>query len=149
VVLGVRNIRGEADIKPRQTVDVLFQGGHARDRELAAATEELFKRLATIDRVSWLEPAADVPPNALALVGDLKVMVPLAGLIDLDAERARLEKEVARKEQELSRLAGKLGNSSFVEKAPAAVVEKEREKQRAAEAALATLQTQLTALRVD
>src|SRR5690606_34603894 len=146
VVLGGRNIRGEADIRPKQTVDVLFQGGSARDRELAAATEELFKRLATIERVDWLEADAEPPPNALALVGDLKVMVPLAGLIDLDAERSRLEKEIQRREQEVQRIAGKLANADFVAKAPAQVVERERQKQQAAEAALRTLQEQLASI---
>ncbi len=143
VVLGVRNIRGEADIRPSQTVDVLFQGGSATDRELAAATGELFRRLAAIDSVTWLGDDDDAPASALALVGDLKVMVPLAGLIDLDAERARLEKEVGRKQQDVERINGKLGNASFVEKAPAAVVEKERQKLEAARAALATLREQL------
>jgi valyl-tRNA synthetase len=146
VVLGIRNIRGEADIKPKQTVDVLFQGGNDRDRQLAATTEDLFKRLATIDAIDWLEPGAAAPPNALSLVGDLKVMVPLAGLIDLDAERARLEKEIGRKEQEVQRLSGKLGNASFVDKAPAEVVERERQKLADAEAALATLREQVASV---
>ncbi len=146
VVLGVRNIRGEADIKPRQTVNVLLQGGSERDRALAATTEELFKRLGTIDEIRWLQDGETAPANALALVGDLKVMVPLAGLIDLDAERARLEKEIGRKEQEVKRLQGKLGNASFVDKAPAEVVGRERQKLADAEAALATLREQVTAL---
>jgi len=146
VVLGVRNIRGEADIKPRQTIDVLLQGGADRDRQLAATTEELVKRLAGIETMSWLEEGASAPANALALVGDLKVMVPLAGLIDLAAERARLEKEAARKEQEIVRLAGKLGNASFVAKAPEDVVARERQKQRDAEVALATLREQLASI---
>jgi len=143
VVLGVRNIRGEADIKPRQTVDVLFQGGNERDRELAASTEELFKRLGTIDRIDWLAAGDQPPPNALALVGDLKVMVPLAGLIDLQAERARLEKEIGRRQQEVQRVRGKLGNANFVDKAPREVVDKERQKLADAEAALTTLREQL------
>jgi len=146
VVLGVRNIRGEADIKPKQTVDVLFQGGSDRDRQLAATTAELFKRLGTIEHIDWLEPGSAAPPNALALVGDLKVMVPLAGLIDLEAERARLEKEIGRKEQEVQRLTGKLGNESFVDKAPAEVVERERQKLADAEAALATLREQVASI---
>ena len=146
VVMGIRTIRGEANIKPSQPINVLFQGGAARDRELAAATEELFKRLARIDSVRWLDHADSAPPNALALVGDLKVMVPLAGLIDLAAERARLEKEVARREQELTRLAGKLGNPNFVDKAPEEVVARERQKQQDAQAALATLREQLASI---
>jgi valyl-tRNA synthetase len=146
VVLGVRSIRGEAGIKPGQTIDVLLQGGGARDRELAAATEDLFKRLAKIRSVGWLDDSQEPPPNALALVGELKVLVPLAGLIDKDAERARLGKDIDRKAKEVERLSGKLGNRSFVDKAPAAVVDKERAKLADAETALATLKVQLAAI---
>jgi valyl-tRNA synthetase len=146
VVLGVRNIRGEAGIKPGQSIDVLLQGGSERDRALAAGTEELFKRLAKIDTVRWLDAGEDPPPNALALVGDLKVLVPLAGLIDKDAERARLGKDIDRKASEVARLAAKLGNAGFVDKAPAAVVDKERQKLAEAQAALATLRAQLKAI---
>jgi valyl-tRNA synthetase len=76
-------------------------------------------------------------------VGDLKVMVPLAGLIDLEAERARIGKEVAKKEQELERLRQKLANPNFADKAPAEVVTRERQKQAETEAALTTLHEQL------
>jgi valyl-tRNA synthetase len=146
VIVGVRNIRGEANVKPKQLVDVLLQGGGARDRELADATEDLFRRLAGIDTVRWLAPGDTPPATAPALVGELKVMVPLAGLIDLDAERARLEKEVSRREQEVERLAVKLANRAFVDRAPEAVVAKERQKQQDAEAALATLRAQLASI---
>ncbi len=150
VIVGVRNIRGEANIKPAKTINLLFQPVSAtsdgRDRSLADATDAVLKRLAKIDTIDWLEPTDEPPPNALALVGDLKVMVPLAGLIDVDAERARLTKEVARKADELARLEGKLGNADFVAKAPAAVVAKERQKAEEAQAALATLRSQFDSL---
>jgi valyl-tRNA synthetase len=73
-------------------------------------------------------------------------MVPLAGLIDLQAERARLEKEIGRRESEVQRLEGKLANASFVDKAPADVVDKERDKLTDARSALSTLQQQLAAI---
>ena len=146
VILGIRNIRGEANIKPGQPVSILFQGGDEGDRQLATVTEDLFKRLGKVEEITWLAADAQVPPNALALVGNLKVMVPLAGLIDLDAEKARLGKEITKKEAELKRLEGKLQNPSFVEKAPAEVVAKEREKQQEAAAALAMLQDQLRSI---
>ena len=146
VILGIRNIRGEANIKPGQPVSILFQGGDESDRQLATVTEDLFKRLGKVEEITWLAADAQVPPNALALVGNLKVMVPLAGLIDLDAEKVRLGKEIAKKEAELKRLEGKLQNPSFVEKAPAEVVAKEREKQQEAAAALAMLQDQLRSI---
>jgi len=146
IVTGVRNIRGESGIKPGQTVNLLLQGGDARDRELAGQTAPLFRRLAKIDAVDWLDDSVEPPPNALALLGDLKVMVPLAGLIDVAAERSRLDKEVGRKRQELERIRNKLGNDKFVAKAPAEVVEKERQKAADAETALATLESQRAAL---
>lgn len=150
VIVGIRNIRGEANIKPGKTINLLFQSVSAaadgRDRALADATDAVLKRLAKIDRIDWLEPTAEPPPNALALVGDLKVMVPLAGLIDVAAERARLTKEVARKADELARVEGKLGNANFIAKAPEAVVAKERQKAEQAQAALLTLRSQLDSL---
>ena len=108
--------------------------------------ESLLKRLAKVDRIDWLADGAEPPPNALALVGELRVMVPLAGLIDVAAERARLAKEVEKKSQELNRIEAKLANENFVAKAPQAVVEKERAKAGDARAALATLEQQLASL---
>jgi valyl-tRNA synthetase len=143
VILGIRNIRGEAGIKPSQTIRVLLQGGGESDRRLAATCDDLLKRLARVESIEWLDAGAAAPANALALVGELRVMVPLAGLIDLAAERARLGKEVAKKQQELDRLRQKLANPNFSGKAPADVVARERQKEAEAEAALATLREQL------
>jgi len=146
VVVGVRNIRGEANINPRQAVNLCFQGGTETDRQLSASTEMLLKRLAKIDDIQWLDDDTEPPPNALSLVGDLKVMVPLGGLIDAEVERARLGKEIDKKEQELKRVEGKLNNENFVAKAPAEVVARERKKAEEASAALATLKAQLDSL---
>jgi valyl-tRNA synthetase len=143
VILALRNIRGEAGIKPGQAITVLLQGGQAQARELAGATESLLKRLARVDRLEWLADDATPPAHALSLVGDLRVMVPLAGLIDLDAERARLGKEIARREQDVERLQQKLANPGFADKAPAEVVARERQKLAEAEQALATLRGQI------
>ena len=96
VIEGLRNIRGEANIKPSQEITVLLQGGGDSDRQLSETCSTLLKRLAKVTAIDWLEPEQAPPPNALALVGELRVMVPLAGLIDVAAERARLQKEVDR-----------------------------------------------------
>ncbi|MEM9620947.1 MAG: valine--tRNA ligase [Pseudomonadota bacterium] len=128
VISAVRNIRGEADIKPKQSVKLLLQHGNAEDRERAAATESMLQRLAHVDTLEWLADDAEAPPHALALVGDLKVMVPLAGLIDIGAEIARLNKELDKVQQDLQRINAKLSNENFVGKAPAEVVAKEKEK---------------------
>jgi valyl-tRNA synthetase len=146
VIVGLRNIRGEAGIKPGQEIEVLFQDGDQSDRSLSAINEPLLRRLAKVTGTRWLEAGDTPPPNALALVGDLKVMVPLAGLIDTAAERARLGKEVTRLEKELERIEKKLGNESFLAKAPSEVVDKERQKAEDARSALDVLASQLEAL---
>ncbi|MEM1231481.1 MAG: class I tRNA ligase family protein, partial [Pseudomonadota bacterium] len=146
VVDGVRNIRGEAGIKPAQSISLLLQGGGASERSHCAATAEILKRLAKVETIEWLADDAEPPPNALALVDALKVMVPLKGLIDVDAEKARLSKEIERQRGELKRVEGKLANERFVAKAPAAVVEKEQGKATELRTSLATLDEQLAGL---
>jgi valyl-tRNA synthetase len=146
VIEGIRNIRGEANIKPGREINVLLQNGSALDRSLEADCATLLKKLAKVSDISWLADDQTPPPNALALVGELKVMVPLAGLIDVAAEQTRLNKEVDRKSAERERIAKKLGNPNFVEKAPEDVVAKEQAKLNDIDAALTTLQAQLTSL---
>lgn len=81
--------------------------------------------------------------SATALVGDMEILVPMAGLIDKDAETARLNKEIEKLEKEVSRTQGKLNNEKFVGKAPAEVVQKEKDKLADYEAALAKLKEQV------
>ena len=79
---------------------------------------------------------------ATSLVGEMEILVPMAGLIDPEAELQRLAREMEKLEKDIARIEGKLGNASFVDKAPAAVVAKEREKLEAQKQALATLRLQ-------
>ena len=123
-----------------------MQDGVQQDRAQATNAAEILKRLANVTSIEWLEPGTDPPPNALALVGDLRVMVPLAGLIDVDAERTRLTKELRRCEADLGRITGKLSNDNFVSKAPAEVVEKERQRAQELQTTLATLAEQMQQL---
>ena len=128
MVTAIRNIRGEMNVGPGKTLAVLLRGGGERDRELLAATRAPLQRLAKIDAPAWLQAGAEPPPAAAEAVGDLQVLVPLAGVIDVAAERARLRKEKEKVARELARVEGKLGNDGFLAKAPAAVVAKERDK---------------------
>ena len=146
LITALRSIRGEASIKPSLGIPVLLQDGNEQDHAQAGNAAEMLKRLANVTTIEWLERGHEPPPNALALVGDLRVMVPLAGLIDVDAERTRLAKEVARCEADLERIIGKLSNDSFVSKAPAEVVEKERQRAQELQGTLATLAEQMQQL---
>jgi valyl-tRNA synthetase len=142
VVLAVRNIRGEMNIKPSRQLTVLLARGDADDRARHAATDALLKRLAGIADIRWLDPSEGAPASAMQVVRGLEVHVPLAGLIDVAAERSRLDKEIDRKAKDVERLAAKLANESFVARAPADVVQKEREKQSEAEQQLKALRAQ-------
>ena len=146
VVVGIRNIRGEMGVASGVGVDLLFQDGDATDRERLRATEALLRRMASVESVTWLAPDAEAPPAAVQIVGGLKVLVPLAGLIDIDRECERLQKTISRFERDLARSRGKLGNENFVTRAPAAVVDKERDKAQDLAARLRTMEEQLARL---
>ena len=131
VVTAVRNMRGEMNVAPGKAVPVLLRGGGERDRKLLAATQTPLKRLAKVDTLAWVEAGAAPPPAAAEVVGDLQVLVPLAGIVNAPAEQARLRKEMDKVAKDLARVDAKLGNDGFLAKAPEAVVAKEREKGRA------------------
>jgi valyl-tRNA synthetase len=125
-ILGIRRIRGEMDIAPGRPLPVCLQDAGDEDRRRLAAYRPYLDKLARLESVAFLSPDEPLPEAALAILGDLKIAVPLAGLIDVAAERQRLAKQVERTEKELAGLTGRLENPAFVERAPAAVVEKER-----------------------
>jgi len=142
-ILGVRRIRSGMNIEPRRALPVLLDGGSERDREWLDANLRYIETLARTESVRWLASDEAAPESATALLGDMKVLIPMAGLIDKDAEIARLSKEIDRLDRDRQRAEAKLANSSFVDKAPAAVVDKERAKLTELAGALEQLQTQL------
>ena len=127
-ILGVRGIRGEFDIAPSHQTVVYIENASAEDRRRFDASASAICRLAGISEVRWLPQGEQAPQSATASVGDMKIHVPMAGLIDVDAELARLGKRRSKVEQELARATTKLGNDSFVRNAPAEVVAQERER---------------------
>ncbi|MFV8816240.1 valine--tRNA ligase [Haliea sp. E17] len=143
VIVGIRNIRGEMNIAPGKALNALLRNGGDEDKRRLQENAPFLRKLAKLEEISWLESGEAAPAAATALVGELEILVPMAGLIDKDAEVARLAKEMTKLEKDLARLAGKLNNESFVGKAPADVVEKEREKLQAQELAMQKLQEQL------
>ncbi|SEO59949.1 valine--tRNA ligase [Aquisalimonas asiatica] len=128
-ILGVRRIRGEMDISPNKALPVLLNKGGADDRRRLDDYGVFVSHLARLERIQWLESNDEPPEAAIALVGEMQILVPMKGLIDKDAELARLDKERAKVRKELEKTEQKLANSSFVEKAPASVVEQERQRQ--------------------
>ncbi|WP_447732849.1 valine--tRNA ligase [Aeromonas veronii] len=126
-IVSIRNIRAEMNVAPSVPLNVLLQCD-AKDAQRAADNEAFLKSLARLESIRVLADGETAPLSVKKLIGATELMIPMAGLIDKDAELARLAKEVARLVGECGRIEGKLGNEAFVAKAPEAVIAKEREK---------------------
>ncbi|MFJ4384496.1 valine--tRNA ligase [Pseudomonas sp. NPDC089408] len=142
LMVGLRNIRAEMNIGPGKPLPLFLKNANADDQRRLQENEALLKKLAKVESFTVLSDADEAPLSATALVGDLQVLVPMAGLIDKDAELARLHKEIQRLQGEVARVGGKLSNAAFVDKAPPAVIEKERAKLAESEQALANFTEQ-------
>jgi valyl-tRNA synthetase len=146
VVVGVRNILGEMKVSPAKTVTLLLKNGDDKDQQRLNANRQFLMTLAKLEEIKWLKSEDDVPMSATALVGTMELLVPMAGLIDKDAESARLNKEIEKLHKEINRLDGKLNNPKFIDKAPADVVNKEKEKRANAQQTLDKLAEQLVSI---
>ena len=142
VIVGVRNIRGEMNIPPGRDLSVLLRNGDEQDRARLAENRQYLQKLARLADIRWLEANEKAPAASTALVGDLEILVPMAGLIDKGAELARLGREIDKLDGELEGVRAKLGNSGFVAKAPEEVVTRERDRLEAGEQALEKLRRQ-------
>ena len=141
-ILGIRKIRGEMNIPPRRPLSVLLQNFSGQDRLRVEATLAYTSFLCSLESISFLEPDITAPESATALVGEMKVLIPMAGLIDKDAELARLGKEIEKLRLEISRCEQKMQNPNFVERAPAQVVAKEKQRIEEMHSALEKLEEQ-------
>ena len=146
VIIGIRNIRGELNISPAKSIPLLLAKGNSDDQQLLEKYRQFLVKLAKLDSADWLDDADSAPPSAMQVVGDMEVLVPMAGLVDVAAELARLDKEKDKLDKEIARLGGKLGNAKFVDNAPPEVVAKEKEKMSNAETTLKQLQEQMDKL---
>jgi valyl-tRNA synthetase len=130
VIVKVRNMRAESNIEPGRKIGLLL---HADDSDVAALLESQEETLAAIvraDKIDLVPAIGDDLIAARGVVSGLQIAIPLAGILDLDGERSRLERDLAKVARELDGRSRKLNNPSFLEKAPAEVVEKERRLQR-------------------
>jgi len=146
-ILAVRQIRGEMDIAPSRRFDVLLAGATAGDLARLEHGRRWIERLANLGALRPLAAGEPEPESAVAMLGELRILVPMAGLIDVAAEAARLDKRIAKLRQDLAKTEAKLGNASFVANAPAAVVEQERQRVQDFGRELAGLETQLARVR--
>ncbi len=142
VIIGIRNIRGEMNISPGKPLPIYLKNGSSEDQARLDANLQFLAKLANLESVTWLNQGDNAPMSATALVGNMEILVPMAGLIDKDAELTRLTKEVEKLQKELQRVQAKLDNEKFISKAPAEVVAKEKARMTDMQAALGKLAEQ-------
>uniref|UniRef100_UPI0025DB1AFD valine--tRNA ligase n=1 Tax=Thalassolituus sp. UBA6592 TaxID=1947665 RepID=UPI0025DB1AFD len=128
VITAVRNIRGEQNIPPSKELEMILKNGGDEDFRRADDNQAFLMKLAKLEKVTWLNEGDEEPMSVTQLVGDMEILIPMAGFIDKDAEVARLNKAIEKQEKEQQRVENKLSNPGFTDKAPEAVIAKEKEK---------------------
>ena len=128
VITAVRNIRGEQNIPPSKELELILKNGGDEDFRRADDNQAFLMKLAKLEKVTWLNEGDEEPMSVTQLVGDMEILIPMAGFIDKDAEVARLNKAIEKLEKEQQRVENKLSNPGFTDKAPEAVIAKEKEK---------------------
>ena len=146
VIIGVRNVRGEMNISPAKDLPIYMARGDATAKRRLEENRQFLSKLANLETITWLDDPAQAPLCATALAGDLEILVPMAGLIDVEAELARLDREIDKLGTEVTKLSGKLSNPKFADNAPAEVVAKERQKLEDFEGSLSQLQEKRSAI---
>ena len=139
----IRRIRSEMDIKPSKALPVLINNWTEENQRVFNSCQREIMSLAKLEEVTWLSEGDTAPESATGLVGEMQILIPLAGLIDKDAETARLNREIEKINKQLQGVMGRLNNPSFADKAPANVVAQVQQQADEQQAALAQLQEQL------
>ena len=128
ITQGVRRIRSELNVAPGKPLPAFLQSGNNADQIRMDKYRELFTQLARLDSVTWMDADEEKSQCAVALAGELRILVPLKGLVDIEAELSRLGRQLDAEQSMLAKAEAKLDNRRFVENAPAAVVAQEQER---------------------
>jgi valyl-tRNA synthetase len=143
-IAGIRSIRSQMNIPPKKQLPVILKDSQQQDLNRVENNREFLSRLANLESIELLD--GDAPAAATALVGKMEILIPLEGLIDKDAEIQRLDKEITKLKKVIKQSSGKLSNENYTAKAPAEVVQKERDKLAEMEQAVTQLRQQRDSL---
>ncbi len=145
LVSGIRSVRAEMNVPASARIPVVFRDASDDTQARLARHKDIIERLA---RLVGITHATEVPEGAVQLVhGEATVALPLADLIDLNEEKARLARELAKIDGEIKKIDGKLGNDNFISRAPAHVIEEQRERRIDADSQRERLENALERLR--
>ena len=127
-ITNIRRIRSEVGIAPITTVPLLIKQWTEQDRQYFANHEESVTKLAHIKSVQWLEASYQPPPSAMAIINETRLLIPLEGLISIETEISRLNKEISKLDKTRKQLNQRLSDPNFADKAPQDVVSQHHEK---------------------
>ena len=127
-VSSVRQIRSEMNIPPKQSISIIIQDASSSDHEKLETLGSFIRNLGSIESITHKESSDELTKSAIALMGEMKVFIPLADLVDIEEEKSRLEKKLSKLNKELESIENRLSNDAFVEKAPIEVVDDLRAK---------------------
>jgi valyl-tRNA synthetase len=128
IVSGVRNIRGEMLIKPSEKIKAFYKDGDKIDKNRSEVLTDLIKEIAGLESLDWINEGEDLPPSAVVVVENLKVLIPFEGLIDPNEESQRLTKKIEKVSKEHKMLSSKLTNKKFTDNAPKELVQDQQER---------------------
>ena len=142
-ILGIRKIRGEMNISPRKPLNCYIKNFNSKDKVFLENNKSIIFALAKLENIEMLEKNKEEPKSAIALVGEMKILIPLAGLIDKEAEKERLNKEIDKLIKLQTQFSTKLNNEKFISGAPSEVIKKEQDKLKSVENSLKELEEQI------
>jgi len=142
-ILGIRQIRGEMNIAPGKPLPCFIQNLNTSDEVYVKNNLSIISTLAKLESIKQLSENDSAPESATALVGEMKILIPMAGLVDKEQEILRLNKEIDKLIKHQHQHTGKLNNKKFISGAPKTLVEKEQSKLSSVEKALGDLELQL------
>jgi len=132
-VTHVRQIRSEMSIPPKKKINILVKGSSKLDMKNLDQTMSYIKDLASIDKITIIKEKDDVPISAIALLGNIKIFIPLEGLIDIEEEKKRLNRKYEKILNEITSMNNRLSSEGFINKAPSDVVDELKIKYKNAE----------------
>ena len=142
-ILGIRKIRGEMNISPRKPLNCFIKNFSPKDKAFLENNKSIIFALAKLENIEMLEKNKEEPESAITLVGEMKILIPLAGLIDKEAEKERLNKEIDKLIKLQTQFSTKLNNEKFISGAPSEVIKKEQDKLKSVENSLKELEEQI------
>ena len=145
-VSSVRQIRSEMTISPKQSIKIIVDDASNSDIKRLELFESFISNMGSVESIIHKEEADDLPKSAIALLKGMKIYIPLEGLVDIEEEKARLQKKLSNLNQDLKSVKNRLSNDAFVEKAPKEVVDELKEKFKALSLDQTRIEEQLSLL---